>query len=74
MSASLAAILDLAEPLPEDPIEALLAVRAKVQRLAQRIHTVMSTLYPDFEACVDQLSRTEAELSTLLHAQPEGEA
>lgn len=59
-------LLELSRPLPKDPFEALVAVRARIQALNTRTVDVMSAIYPDYSQVIDQLCSTEERLTRAL--------
>lgn len=56
----LAPLLNLDAPLPADPFEALLLVRARAMKLAARTAEVMAAIYPDYTRCVERIVEQEA--------------
>lgn len=51
--------LSLDVPLPADPFSALVAVRARKARLAEKVATIMVAAFPDFERVIDTLEAQE---------------
>ncbi len=56
---SLTELLELNADIPNDPFEALLQTRARMQRLNGRICAIMTACYPDFETVIQTLGRRE---------------
>jgi hypothetical protein len=68
----LADYLRLDVPLPTDPFEALIATRARKARLAEKVATVMSNLFPDWDDCIETIEQHEEHATRLAGGVVEG--
>jgi len=55
----LSKVLRLDVELPDDPVEAMIMTEARKARIAERVADVMSSMYDDWNACVDIIDAHE---------------